>query len=168
MPDCNTSSRHQHSHALMGKLSKLIMNQLSMCTMPAASRASINEQVDDAFDVQVDDVAVDPPVFGTQKPRSYHSDVHCDKPPLVSGLVHAHHINKFDKKYDLTDSKMLGQGTCGYVCSVRARATGDLFALKEREGAHALPESGWGGVGVGVAVGARDRGRCHLMCLVCS
>jgi len=61
----------------------------------------------------------------------YHSDVHTDKPALVGGLVHAYHIDRFDQKYDLTDSKWLGQGTCGSVCTVKARATGDVFALKE-------------------------------------
>jgi len=68
-----------------------------------------------------------------QKPMTpeYHSDVHEDKPALVSGLVHAHHISKFDKKYDLSDSNLLGRGTQGVVCTVKSRATGDIYALKE-------------------------------------
>jgi len=73
-----------------------------------------------------------PKLMDTKKPSSeYRSDVHADKPALISGLVHAYHIDKFDAKYDLSDSTLLGQGTCGYVCTVKSRLTGATFALKE-------------------------------------
>jgi len=103
-----------------------------MCVRPSPYDTPIDGQAVQGGDIDAAaGMQLPPPACGAVGKARYHSDVHCDKPALVSGLVHAHHIDKFNQKYDLTDSKLLGQGTCGYVCTVRALATGDIFALKE-------------------------------------
>lgn len=60
----------------------------------------------------------------------YMSDVHLDKPALISALVHQHSIASFNKKYDLHNSTELGSGSCGTVCTARRRETGEDFAMK--------------------------------------
>jgi len=111
-------------------------NKISMCTRPGDQDEPIDGMaVHGYLDGPVGEGMPPPKLSGSTRKASsdmsYHSDVLAQKPALVSGLVHAHHIDSFDAKYDLSTSKVLGQGTCGYVCTVKKRETGDLFALKE-------------------------------------